>query len=404
MEIGIVSTGDELLRGAIADTNAAWMAARVFERGLMVRRVATVGDDLADLTRAFEGAIASFDLAIVTGGLGPTDDDLTSQAAAAAIGVRLARSDEAAIQVRAAFERIGRPMLDLNLKQADLPEGAQVLENPAGTAPGFALRTLRGRIVFLPGVPHEMRAMFERHVMPLLPETVRHRAVFKCFGMGESNIQDALRPVAKARPALRFGYRASFPEIGVSVTAKDAAALEEARVAVRAALGRAVFAQDDIDLPTALVRALAARGLTFGAAESCTGGLVGHCITEVPGASACFRGSVVAYDNAVKTGILGVAAAFIESRGAVSEEVARAMAEGARRALGADVGIGITGIAGPDGGSAEKPVGLVHMAVADSRGAAHRSHVWKGFDRARVKRAAAWTAMSMALGRISEDR
>jgi nicotinamide-nucleotide amidase len=404
MEIGIVSTGDELLRGAIADTNAAWMEARVFERGLMVRRVSTVGDDLDDLTKAFADALASFDLAIVTGGLGPTSDDLTAQAAAAATGARLARSEEAADQVRGAFARIGRPMLELNLKQADLPEGAQVLENPNGTAPGFALLTPRGRVVFLPGVPHEMRAMFERHVLPLLPASSRHRAVFKCFGMGEGNIQGALRDLTSARPELRFGYRASLSEVGVSVSAPDAAALDEARTAVRAALGRAVFAEDDVDLPTALVRAFTALGRTLGAAESCTGGLVGHSITDVPGASACFRGSVVAYDNAVKTGILGVAAALVESRGAVSEEVARAMAEGARRVLGAHTGIGITGIAGPDGGSEDKPVGLVHMAVADPDGTLHRSHVWKGWDRARVKRAAAWTAMSMALGRISEDR
>lgn len=405
MRIAIISTGDELLRGAIADTNAAWMASRLFALGRDVSRIAVVGDDEAAIASVLETAFAEHDLVVVGGGLGPTDDDVTAAAAAAACSLRIARNEEAARQVEAAFARLGRPMNPQNLKQADLPEGCLVLENDIGTAPGFALATARGRAVFLPGVPFELEPMFERHVLADLERAApRHRSCFQCFGMGESNIQAALKPLSAAHPDVRFAFRVMYPEIAVACTAREARELAVVEQEVVRLLGDAIFAREEIGLPVVLGRALAERGRTLGCAESCTGGLIGHSITEVPGASAYFRGAVVAYDDAVKTSLLGVDPAALAAYGAVSEPVVRRMAEGARQALGADFAVATSGIAGPAGGTPDKPVGLVHMAVAGPSGVAHKSRVFPAAGRSRVKRISAWTAMRMALRHITEER
>jgi nicotinamide-nucleotide amidase len=385
MRIGIISTGDELLRGALADANAVYMASRLCELGFCAERFVTVGDDLLALTEAFAAAFAGLDLVLVSGGLGPTDDDLTAAAAAAAAGVRLVRSEEAERVVRAAFARRGREMHPVNLKQADVPEGCRVLDNPNGTAPGFALAAQRAQAFFLPGPPRELEPMFEAHVVGALPAPPeRYVAAFRLFGMGESDVQAALAPYAAAHPA------------------PDGASLEAAAAEARRALGAAVFSEGEVGLAEALGRALASRGLTIGAAESCTGGLIGHELTQIPGSSAYFRGSIVAYDNAVKIGLLGVDARLLEAHGAVSEAVVRAMADGARRALKADIAIAVSGIAGPDGGTAEKPLGLVHFAVATARDCGHLERTFRGHDRARVKAASAWTAMRMALDAVRE--
>jgi len=403
MRIGIINTGDELLRGALADTNAVYMASRLHELGLRAERFATIGDDLRALTEAFAAAFFELDLVLVSGGLGPTDDDLTAAAAAAAAGARLVRSADAERIVRAAFARRSREMHPVNLKQADVPEGSRVLDNPNGSAPGFALAAGRAQAFFLPGPPRELKPMFERCVVPALPAPPeRHVAAFRLFGMGESDVQAALAPYAAACPELVFGYRATFPEIGLRIGAPDEAKLASAVAEARRALGKAIFAEEEMGLAEALGRALASRGLTIAAAESCTGGLIGHELTQIPGSSAYFRGAIVAYDNAVKAELLGVDERLIATHGAVSEEVVRAMAEGARRALKADVAIAVSGIAGPDGGTADKPVGLVHFAVAAARDCVHLEKKFRGHDRAMVKAASAWTAMRMALDAVRE--
>jgi nicotinamide-nucleotide amidase len=403
MRVVIINTGDELLRGALADTNAVYMASRLYDLGFRAERLTTIGDDLRVLTEAFAAAFCEFDLVLVSGGLGPTDDDLTAAAAAAATGVKLVRSAEAEKVVRARFARCGWEMHAVNLKQADVPEGCRVLDNPNGTAPGFALAAGRAQAFFMPGPPRELEPMFEADVVPWLPAPPeRHVAVFRLYGMGESNVQAALAPYAVAHPELVFGYRATFPEIGLRIAAKDEIGLASAVAEARRALGAAIFAEEEVGLPEALGRALASRGLTIAAAESCTGGLIGHELTQIPGSSAYFRGAIVAYDNTVKSSLLGVDARLIEAKGAVSEEVVRAMADGARRALGADLAIAVSGIAGPDGGTADKPVGLVHFAVATARDCAHLERMFRGWDRAMIKAAAAWTAMRMALDAVRE--
>ncbi len=405
MKIGIISTGDELLRGMIADTNAAWMASRLDERGYSVDRIITVGDDLDMLGAVLKDAYNEYELVIVGGGLGPTEDDLTAQAAARAAGCSIVRNEEAAAMVRAVFEHIQRPMAEINLKQADLPEGCTVLTNPNGTAPGFAVGTSRGRAVFLPGVPRELKPMFDQHVLGSLKEQgqARHRAVFRCFGRGESDVQTALAPIAASLPSVRWSYRSTFPEIGVTVSSMSEEDLREAGQSILAELGKSVFAKEEAALPEALGKLLLSRGCTIGTAESCTGGLIGHVITDVAGSSDYFRGGIIAYDNAVKVNTLGVGADLIEANGAVSEPVVKAMAKGVRKTLGVDLGIAVSGIAGPGGGTAEKPVGLVHMAVAHSDGVDHLKRIFHGYDRLRVKRISAWVAMWMAFRVLRED-
>ncbi len=406
MEIAIISTGNELLRGAIADTNAAWIASRLHERGLDVSRIIVAPDDHDGLVSVFRQAYGSFDLLVVGGGLGPTVDDITARAAAAAADLPLVRSDDAVRRISAVFKRLGKHMNEINLKQADLPQGCEIVDNPVGTAPGFALRTGRAHAFFLPGVPVEMKPMFENSILPILEDqsSKQHISTFKCYGMGESDIQAALAEFPASHPGIELAFRPSFPEISITFRAPNAATLDAALAHARKTLKGTVFAWEDINIPTALGRALLDKQLTMAVAESCTGGLIGHEITQVPGSSAYFRGAVVSYDNDVKIDLLGVDKQLILDHGAVSAQVATAMAERARTLLHSDIALATSGVAGPGGGTEEKPVGLVHIAVAHGGGIEHREHRFKGYDRARVKKAAAWMAMRMALTIILEER
>jgi nicotinamide-nucleotide amidase len=398
MRISIISTGDELLAGSIADTNAAWVAARLRELGHRAVRISAVGDDVEEIAAVLRRELAENDLLVVGGGLGPTLDDLTARAAAAAVGAPTVRSAEAEAQVRAAFARLGREMDPINLRQAELPEGCRILVNRQGTAPGFTLERAGCTAFFLPGVPAELRPMFDEHVAPALPRpaTREEPIVLRCFGAGESGLQAALKPLIDRHPGLREAFRVTYPEVGVTLSGFPPGEREDVRREALDLVGHAVFAEGSVDLPTALGRALAEAGLTLGCAESCTGGLIGHAMTSVSGSSAWFRGGVVAYSNDLKTSLLGVPAATIERHGAVSEETVRAMAEGARERLGCDLALATSGIAGPGGGSPEKPVGLVHIALAHPGGIVHKRRVFGGLERGRVKRAAAWDAMMTA--------
>jgi len=406
MKIAIISTGNELLRGAIADTNAAWIASRLHELGLDVSRITVAPDDHDELVSVFRQAYGSFDLLIVGGGLGPTIDDITARAAAEAADLPLVRSDDAVRRISAVFERLGKNMNEINLKQADLPRGCEIVDNPVGTAPGFALRTGRAHAFFLPGVPREMKPMFENCILPTLEDqsSRQHTSTFKCFGMGESDIQAALTELPASHPGIELAFRPSFPEISITFKAPNAATLDAALAHTRQILKGTVFAWEDIDIPTALGRALLKKRLTMAVAESCTGGLIGHEITQAPGSSAYFKGAVVSYDNDVKIDLLGVDRQLILDHGAVSAQVATAMVKRARILLHSDIALATSGVAGPGGGTEEKPVGLVHIAVAHGGGIDHREHRFKGYDRASVKKAAAWTAMRMALNIISEER
>jgi nicotinamide-nucleotide amidase len=403
MSAAILSTGTELTRGELVNTNATWLADALTNLGFDVTECATVGDDARAIRNTLERLGREHAVIVCTGGLGPTTDDLTSTVVAELLGVPLVRDAPSFEAIVARLVRIGRTVADSNAKQADFPQGATILANDWGTAPGFAVRIGRALAFFLPGVPSEMSAMFHARVTPLLEpleRARRHQIRLRTYGLPESEVNDRLAGI-EARHGVTLGYRASLPEIEVKVLAPGATSEEafgRARAAadeVRAVLGpTVVYGEGDVTYAGALVALLRERGQTLALAESCTGGLAAELVTRVPGSSQAFVGGVVAYANALKVRLLGVDPALLEAHGAVSAEVARAMAEGARSALGATFGLSFTGMAGPDGGSPEKPVGLVHFALAAPDGTQAIHRIYPG-TREQVRRRAVYLGLSL---------
>jgi nicotinamide-nucleotide amidase len=402
LHVEILSTGDELLTGQVVDTNSTWLMDRLWDLGVMVRRKTLVGDDRDDLAAALRECCARADAVVMSGGMGPTEDDLTAEVVAAVLGVPLELHPPSLEAIEARFRALGRAMTPNNAKQARLPRGAEVVPNRFGTAPGFGVQVGRAWLTCLPGVPAEFKGLCEEAVLPRLAarlDAATAARVLKLIGVPESTADQAMRPVMDdpRHRGVRFGYRAHFPEVHLkwSVAGPDAeprAAAIEAEV--RALFGEAVWGQGKEELPEVVVARLAARGERVALAESCTGGMVAELLTRVPGASAVLDLGVVAYADAVKARLLGVPPALLAAHGAVSEPVARAMAEGARREGAAAWGVGITGIAGPSGGTPQKPVGTVHLAVAGPGGTEAVARLYRG-DRGRVRRAAAWEALDL---------
>jgi len=399
----ILAQGDEIVTGATLDTNSAWLAERLWMRGVRVLEISAVPDDLELLAQQVAEAGRDCELIVSGGGLGPTTDDCTAEAVAKALGVPLVESPEGLEQIRARFQRIGRPMGPSNRKQALLPEGSTLLENPVGTAPGFAVPIGQARAFFFPGVPRELKAMAEQHLLGWLDRTgavpmLRRR--FHVSGVGESALQDRLQSLVLPE-GVRIGYKTWLPYNSILLYGDRSVAdaeqhFERASAEVRIRLGEDVFGEDDTTLPKALGVALRERGLTLALAESCTAGGACALVTEIAGSSAWFRGGVVSYADAIKTEVLGVPEQVLAEHGAVSEPCARAMAEGVRRITQADIGVSITGIAGPDGGSAEKPVGTVCFGMALPTQTLSRTTLFglPGRDRVRALAAAAaleWT-------------
>ncbi len=381
----IVSQGEELLAGQAVDTNAPWISGELQGLGLRPGRVTVVGDELASIRRVLEESAQRAAVVVCTGGLGPTSDDLTRDAAAAAFGVPLEQSPEALAQIEQRYRTRSRPMPPTNRVQALLPRGAELLENRMGTAPGFVWDTGSCLLFFLPGVPFEMRPMLVEHILPRLRGRFalapRKTVLLRCVSLAESLAGE--RMAGFERPGVTVGYRASFPEVQVKLHVEaglDAAALtEEARERLGS---QHVFGVGTGPLASVVGGLLRARGETVATAESCTAGRIAADLTEEAGASDYFRGGIVAYANSAKVEVCGVHAALIEQHGAVSEAVARALAEGVRARLGSDWGLAVTGIAGPGGGTAEKPVGTLHLACAGPSGTEH-SCVRLPYDRLR---------------------
>jgi nicotinamide-nucleotide amidase len=402
MTAAVFSIGTEITRGEIDNTNASWLSEELTRIGLVVAEIAAVPDDRTSIVAALDRLGQAHDLVVCTGGLGPTTDDITSECVAALLAVPLERDEPSYEAIRARMERFGRAMAPSNAKQADFPRGASILPNPNGTAPGFSIRVGRAHMFFMPGVPSEMKPMFAAHVAPAaggLVSDASHQIRVKTFGMPESTVNDRLAGI-EAEHGVIIGYRAHFPEIEVKVLkrATDPSAAEAgaraAAVAVQSRLGDAVFGEGDVSLPEVVGAILRERRLSFGTAESCTGGLVAELVTEHAGASDFFKGSIVSYANSTKAELLGVDPALIAQAGAVSKEVAQAMAEGARRALDVDVALSLTGIAGPGGATAGKPVGLVHFAVASASGTTDGSFVFPG-TRRQVRLLSAYAGLSL---------
>jgi nicotinamide-nucleotide amidase len=401
LTVEILATGDELLTGQVTDTNSVWLMDRLWDLGVMVRRKTLVGDERADLAAALAETTGRADVVVMSGGLGPTEDDLTAECVAAALGVPLFVDDASLDAIRRRFEKIGRAMTPNNAKQARFPRGATILPNRFGTAPGFRVALGGAELWCLPGVPVEYRGLSEEFVLPRIAARVGEvpaARLVKLIGIPESHADEAMRPVMDApeNQQVRFGYRAHWPEIHVkwSVPGADAPAhADRILAAVRAIFGDAIFAEGKAELAPTVVERLVARGERVALAESCTGGLVAQMLTTVPGSSGAFDLGVVAYANAMKTAMLDVPADLLAVHGAVSEPVARALAEGARRRGGATWGLGVTGIAGPTGGTPEKPVGLVHLAIAGPG----ETRAWqKNFfgDRERVRKTAAYDLLN----------
>jgi nicotinamide-nucleotide amidase len=404
MTCAVLSIGTELTRGELVNSNAAWLGAELTAIGFEVVEHVVVDDDRARIVSALERLSGRSRVVLSTGGLGPTTDDVTTEAVANALGTPLVRDEASLEHIRRRFEKLGRTMTASNAKQADFPEGADILPNPVGTAPGFGIRLGECVAYFLPGVPGEMKRMFEQQVAPrirMLAPNNLFQSRLRTFGLPESVVGEKLAGIEQAFPGTIIGYRAHFPEIEVKVLARGAShsaardICERATAEVRVRLGTHVFGEVDDTFAGVVGRALRARGWTLAIAESCTGGLVGHMITREPGASDYLLLDAVTYANSAKSRVLGVHEETIRWHGAVSSEVAAAMAEGARHVSGAQVALSLTGIAGPSGGSEGKPVGTVYIALARPDGTTDVVHrVFVG-DRLRIQTLAAYAGLQM---------
>lgn len=400
--IEVVVTGDELTTGRITDTNSQFLLGRLQMLGATARRITTVGDVVEDIRAALTGAAERADVVVMSGGLGPTTDDLTVDVVSALCGVEPVVDPIALDRIHKVFRRFGRELPAGAERQARVPRGADVLGNPAGLAPAFAVRLARATVYCLPGVPREYRAIVEQEILPRVfphgPARPTAARILRCAGTPESVADAAMRGFEEGFPDVRVSFRVPGPEVWVTLVAHGdtqeaaVARLAAAETEARRRLGESVYGADEETLAARVGALLRAGGLSLGVAESCTGGLIAAAVTEVAGSSEYFMGGVNAYANRVKTELLGVPDAVLAAHGAVSAPVAEALATGAQARLGAKVGVSTTGIAGPGGGTAEKPVGLVYLGLAGPWGVLSKELRLVG-DRERIRSISASAAL-----------
>jgi nicotinamide-nucleotide amidase len=413
MIVELINTGSELMLGRVLNTHQQWLCRQLADLGYVVARQVAVPDTGSDINQAVREALARADLVITTGGLGPTSDDLTRDLVAQLLGKELREDAAVLAHIRHFFESRQRPMPERTRVQALVPEGATVLPNPHGTAPGLALE-LRpnpfragGRpswLIMLPGPPRELRPMFADSVAPLLQRVLPLARRFVCrtlrtTGVGESVVQEKIGgPLQRwVEAGLDLGYCARPGQVDVRLAARGGEAerqVREAEAVVRGLLGPHIYGVEDEDLETVIVRLLTERKVTLALAESCTGGCIAHRITNVPGASAVLLAGLVTYSNAAKQKFLGVQADTLARQGAVSEAVAREMAEGARQQTQADYALAVTGIAGPGGGTPDKPVGTVFIGLAGPSGTVIERN-FNPYDRETFKQVTAQQALEL---------
>jgi nicotinamide-nucleotide amidase len=404
MKAEIVAVGSELLTPDRLDTNSLFLTEELNAVGIEVVRKTVVGDNRELLSEVFLDALERVPLIISSGGLGPTEDDLTRETVAELLGRKLQRNEEILRYIEGRFRALGRQMPPVNVRQAMVPEGAEILENPRGTAPGLWLEDKGHAIVLLPGPPRELKPLFREQVLPRLHRRISdvrmfHREI-RVTGLGESHVEQRIVAIYKRFPEVNTTVLAAPGETQVhlrmwtSDAARAEKTLDEIVGGFEIALTDRIFSKDGSALEEVIARELTMHNATISAAESCTGGLLAQRLTSIAGSSSYFLGSVVVYSNELKTAWADVPADLIRAKGAVSTEVAIALAEGIRRRVGSTFGVGITGIAGPGGGSEEKPVGTVHIALSHSGGVKERGVRFPG-DREAIRFQASQLALDM---------
>lgn len=405
MKAEIIAVGSELLTPDRLDTNSLYLTEELNAIGIEVLRKTIVGDNRELLSEAFRDALNRVPLIITSGGLGPTEDDLTRETLADLLGRKLRKNDAVLRHIEERFRALGREMPPVNVRQAMVPEGAEILENPRGTAPGLWLEDAGRSIVLLPGPPRELKPLFREQVLPRLQKRVSEVRMFhreiRVTGLGESQVEQRIVGIYKRFPDVNTTVLAAPGETQVHLRmwTNDAEhakkTLDEIVKGFEIALADRIFSQDGASLEEIIARELTMHNATISAAESCTGGLLAQRLTSIAGSSSYFLGGVVCYSNELKTAWAGVPAELIQTKGAVSGEVAIALADGIRRRVGSTFGVGITGIAGPGGGSEEKPVGTVHIALSHAAGVKERGVRFPG-DREGIR----WQASQVALDMV----
>jgi competence/damage-inducible protein CinA-like protein len=405
----IIAIGSEMLTPFRADTNSLWLTERLNAMGIDIKLKTIVGDDEARLEETVGDALRRSEIIISTGGLGPTEDDITRKIFARVLNRQLILNEAILEKIRARFARRGMPMPEINARQALIMNGAQLLENDNGTAPGMLIQEGNCTVVLLPGPPREMRPMFDSQVAPVLKERSSDLLIIRrklsIFGLSESRTDEIAAPIYTkyTNPSTTILFKDGQIELHLTAQARDEAEagrlLDELAGPLDEALKDYIFSRRDETLEEVVGDQLKGNGYTLATAESCTGGLLAGRITDIPGSSEYFLEGAVTYSNEAKTRLLGVPKKMIEDHGAVSEEVAMAMASGIRELAGATFGIGITGIAGPGGGSAEKPVGLVYIALADDAQVSAKRFVFPG-DRQFIRTLSVNAALDLLRRRI----
>lgn len=391
----IITIGNELITGVQVDTNGPYLAQRLFDRGISVQRIVSVGDGAGAIAGALKEGIARADLVLITGGLGPTRDDITTEVVAKVLKKRLVLYPEALDHINKILGSYNVPTTEGQKKQAYFPEGAEIIPNPKGTAPGFLIKEGKTLLVFLPGVPRELETMVEETILPRLEnewkrETYFQSRTLRLFGISESKVDDLLKDIFENQREITLSFLPLFPEINVHITIQKknneeaCARLAYWEKAIRERLEPYVFGTDDDTMEEVVGNLLRQAKATIAIAESCTGGLIGHRLTNIPGSSDYVERVMVVYSNQAKIDLLKVSEEVIRTHGAVSEPTARLMAEGIKQVAGTTLGISTTGIAGPAGGNPEKPVGTVFISLTDGKETVTKEYHFPG-DRQQIK-------------------
>ncbi|QQR90320.1 MAG: competence/damage-inducible protein A [Myxococcales bacterium] len=409
MPAAVLTIGTEVTRGELLNTNSAWLSEALCEMGFSVVEHVSVEDDPAQIIGAVRRLASYCDLVVCTGGLGPTSDDLSAQAVAEAAGLILELHQPSLERIDARLKSRGRELLEIQKKQAYLPRGCEVLQNDEGTAPGFCVSLASSKVCCLPGVPREMKAMFDSYLRPGLAELIHsglYQLRFNTYGRPEAELAMMLQELEQSEKQITFGYRAHIPVVEVKLLAKAQTAAEAKELAtvaaekVKAKLGSLVFSERGESYAAYVGQLLRQEKRRLAVAESCTGGMIASMLTDVAGSSEYFLFGGVTYSNAAKAQVLGVSEDLLSKHGAVSTQVARAMAEGAMRVAGADMAVSTTGIAGPGGGSEEKPVGMVCFGLADRNGTVYSDTKYFSGSRDRIRTLASYYALFMIADRL----